>query len=108
MQRRTVGSKHILQECNLAQDVALLVVDWSFDEGFAVVPEFVSQVRQFAQRLPTILAGPTGYIHGVAGKKTPEPLGAAHRISPRIPVPSRAARRPVEQVGLTLVVRAGV
>ena len=38
--------------------------------GVAVLPAFVSQVRQFAQRLPTILAGADRYIHGLAGKPT--------------------------------------
>jgi predicted PurR-regulated permease PerM len=37
--------------------------------GFAIIPAFVSQVRQFAQRLPTILAGADRYLHGLAGRR---------------------------------------
>ena len=71
--------------------------------GYAVVPEFVSQVRQFAQRLPTILAGADRYIHGVAGDKTrslsSRLTGFVHGY---LHHPARLVG-PVEQVGLTLV-----
>jgi predicted PurR-regulated permease PerM len=71
--------------------------------GFAVVPEFVSQIRQFAQRLPTILAGADRYIHGVAGKKTrslsAQLTGFVHGY---LHHPVRLVGQ-VEQVGLTLV-----
>ncbi len=35
--------------------------------GLAVVPAFVSQAKQFADRLPTILAEADRYVHGLAG-----------------------------------------
>jgi predicted PurR-regulated permease PerM len=57
---RTVGASAAL----IAAFVVLLGL------GFAVLPEFVSQLRQFAQRLPAILAGADRYIHGLAGKTT--------------------------------------
>ena len=38
--------------------------------GFAVIPSFISQVKQFAQRLPVILASADRYVHGLSGKKT--------------------------------------
>lgn len=71
--------------------------------GFAVVPEFVSQVRLFAHRLPTILAGADRYIHGVAGNKrhslSAQLTGFVHGY---LQHPARLVG-PVEQVGLTLV-----
>ena len=71
--------------------------------GFAIIPAFVSQVRQFAQRLPTILAGADRYLHGVAGKR-------AHSLSTQLNGfvqgylhhPARLVG-PVEDVGLTAV-----
>ena len=71
--------------------------------GFAVVPEFVSQVRQFAQRLPTILAGADRYVHGIAGKNTrslsAQLTGFVHGY---LHHPTRLVG-PMAQVGLTLV-----
>ena len=71
--------------------------------GFAVVPEFVSQARQFAQRLPTLLAGVDRYVHGMAGTKTrslsAQLTGFLHGY---LHHPARLVG-PVEQVGLTLV-----
>ena len=71
--------------------------------GLAVVPEFVSQFRQFAQRLPTILAGADRYVHGVAGAKT-RSLSAQLTgfINGYLHHPARLIGV-VEQVGLTLV-----
>lgn len=70
--------------------------------GFAVLPEFVTQVRQFAQRLPMILAGADRYIHGLAGKSTrslsSQLTGFAQGY---LHHPARLAA-PVEHVGLTL------
>ena len=71
--------------------------------GFAIIPAFVSQARQFAQRLPTILAGADRYLHGVAGKR-------AHSLSAQLNGfvqgylhhPARLVG-PVEDVGLTAV-----
>ncbi len=70
--------------------------------GFAVLPEFVSQVRQFAQRLPMILAGADRYIHGLAGKKT-RSLSAqlSGFVEGYLHHPARLVG-PVEHVGLTL------
>ena len=71
--------------------------------GFAVVPEFISQVRQFAQRLPTILSAADRYIHGFAGKNT-RSLSAQLTgfVDGYLHHPARLVG-PVEQLGLTLV-----
>ncbi len=71
--------------------------------GFAVLPEFVSQVRQFAQRLPMILARADRYVHGLAGRKT---RGLSAQLTGFVQGylhhPVRLVG-PVEHVGLTLV-----
>ena len=71
--------------------------------GFAVVPAFVSQVRAFAQRLPTILAGTDRYIHGLVGKKT-RSLSAQLTgfVDGYLHHPARLVD-PVEQAGVTVV-----
>ncbi len=69
--------------------------------GFAVIPSFIAQVRQFAQRLPVILNSVDRYIHGLAGNKT-------HSLSAQLSGfvqgylhhPDRLVG-PVEQIGLT-------
>ncbi len=70
--------------------------------GFAVIPPFVSQVRQFAQRLPTILAGADHYIHGLTGKGT-RSISAQLTgfVQSYVHHPAQLVG-PVEQVGLTL------
>lgn len=70
--------------------------------GLAVVPAFVSQVRQFAQRLPTILAEADRYIHGLTGGRTHR-LSAqlTHYIQGYLHHPAQLVG-PVERVGLTL------
>ena len=70
--------------------------------GFAVVPAFVSQVRQFAQRLPTILAGADRYIHGLTGGRTHR-LSAqlTHYVQGYLHHPAQLVG-PAERVGLTL------
>lgn len=71
--------------------------------GFAVLPEFVAQVKQFAHRLPAILTEADRYIRGLTGRSAP---GLSAQLSAFIDGylhhPARLAG-PVEQVGLTLV-----
>jgi predicted PurR-regulated permease PerM len=71
--------------------------------GFAVLPEFVDQVKQFAQRLPTILTEADRYIRGLTGRPT---RGLSAQLSGFIDGyvhhPARLAG-PVEHIGLTLV-----
>ena len=70
--------------------------------GLAVVPAFVSQVRQFAQRLPTILAGADRYIHGLTGGRTHRlSVQLTHYIQGYLHHPAQLVG-PVERVGLTL------
>ena len=70
--------------------------------GLAVVPAFVSQVRQFAQRLATILAGAGRYIHGLTGGRTHRlSVQLTHYIQGYLHHPAQLVG-PVERVGLTL------
>jgi predicted PurR-regulated permease PerM len=70
--------------------------------GFAVLPEFLSQVRQFAQRLPMILAGADRYIHGLAGKTTRSLSSQLSGfVQGYLAHPARLVG-PAEHVGLTL------
>jgi predicted PurR-regulated permease PerM len=70
--------------------------------ALAVLPEFVSQVRQFAQRSPMILARADRYVHGLAGKKA-RSLSAqlTDFVQGYLHHPVRLVG-PVEHVGLTL------
>ena len=70
--------------------------------GLAVVPAFVSQVKQFAQRLATILAGAGRYIHGLTGGRTHRlSVQLTHYIQGYLHHPAQLVG-PVERVGLTL------
>jgi predicted PurR-regulated permease PerM len=70
--------------------------------AFAVVPAFVSQVRQFAQRLPMILAGADHYIHVLTGKGTRSLSAQLTRfVQGYLHHPAQLVG-PVEHVGLTL------
>ena len=70
--------------------------------GFAVLPEFVSQVKEFAQRLPTILLEADRYLHGLTGRST-RSLSAqlSGFIDGYVHHPARLAG-PLEHIGLTL------
>jgi predicted PurR-regulated permease PerM len=70
--------------------------------GFAVLPEFVSQVKEFAQRLPAILSAANGYVHGLTGRST-RSLSAQLNgfIDGYVHHPAQLAG-PVEHIGLTL------
>ncbi|MGO9820108.1 MAG: AI-2E family transporter [Solirubrobacteraceae bacterium] len=69
--------------------------------GFAVIPSFIAQVRQFAQRLPVILNSVDRYIHGLAGNNT-RSLSAqlSGFVQGYLHHPDRLVG-PVEQIGLT-------
>jgi predicted PurR-regulated permease PerM len=71
--------------------------------GFAVIPSFVSQAEQFANRLPAIVAEADRYVHGFAG-------GSAHRISAQLSSFAQSYTEhpvrlvgPLEQIGLTAI-----
>lgn len=70
--------------------------------GFAVLPAFVSQVKQFAQRLPEILSGADRYIHGLTGRST-RSLSAqlSSFIDGYVHHPAQLAG-PIEHIGLTV------
>jgi predicted PurR-regulated permease PerM len=71
--------------------------------GFAVIPAFISQVRQFAARMPTILAGVDRYIHGLVGRKTRSLSSQLSEfIQGYLHHPAGLAG-PAEHVGLTLL-----
>jgi predicted PurR-regulated permease PerM len=71
--------------------------------GFAVIPSFISQVRQFAQRMPVILAGVDRYTHGLLGRKTKSLSSQLSGfINGYLHHPARLVG-PVEHVGLTLL-----
>ena len=71
--------------------------------GFAVIPSFISQVKQFAQRLPVILASADRYVHGLSGKKT-HSLSAQLNgfVQGYLHHPDRLVG-PVEHIGLTVL-----
>jgi predicted PurR-regulated permease PerM len=70
--------------------------------GFAVLPEFVSQVRQFAQRLPAILSEADRYLHGLTGRSTRSLSSQLSGfIDGYLHHPAQLAG-PVEHIGLTL------
>jgi predicted PurR-regulated permease PerM len=70
--------------------------------GFAVIPAFVSQAKQFVDRLPATVAEADRYIHGFGGSHT---RGAAAQLSSiarsYIEHPTRLLG-PIEEVGLTV------
>ncbi len=70
--------------------------------GLAVLPTFVSQVRQFAQRLPSILNESDRYLHGLGMK--PHNLSAqlGGLVQGYATHPVRLVG-PVEQIGITAV-----
>ncbi|MGZ4273877.1 MAG: AI-2E family transporter [Solirubrobacteraceae bacterium] len=71
--------------------------------AFAVLPAFVTQVKQFAQRLPAILTGADRYLHGLTGKSTRSLSSQLSGfIQGYVHHPARLAG-PVEHIGLTAV-----
>jgi predicted PurR-regulated permease PerM len=71
--------------------------------GFAVIPAFVSQARQFVDRLPATVAEADRYIHGLAGTKTHGEAAQLSRFAQSyIDHPARLLG-PIEEVGLTVV-----
>ncbi|MHB8660011.1 MAG: AI-2E family transporter [Solirubrobacteraceae bacterium] len=72
--------------------------------GFAVIPAFASQAKQFADRLPAILGKADRYIHGLAGAGT---HSLSSQLSGFVQGYTRDPARligPIEQIGLTAVV----
>ncbi len=71
--------------------------------GFAVIPAFVSQAKQFADRLPATVAEAERYIHGIAGKNT---RSASAQLSSfaqgYLDHPQRLVG-PIEQAGVTVL-----
>ena len=69
--------------------------------AFAVIPAFVGQATQFAQRLPVILASADRYLHGIIGHKT-RSLSAqlSTFVNGYVHHPVRLVG-PVEEIGLT-------
>jgi predicted PurR-regulated permease PerM len=74
--------------------------------GFAVIPAFVTQAKQFADRLPAILAAADRYIHGLGGAgRHSLSLQLAALVQGYTHNPARLIG-PIEQIGLTAVVGA--
>jgi len=70
--------------------------------GFAVLPEFVTQVKQFAQRLPVIVAGADRYVHALTGRSTRNLASQLDGfIEGYVHHPARLAG-PLEHIGLTV------
>ena len=69
--------------------------------GFAVIPAFVTQAKEFANRLPTIVADADRYLHGFVGRNT-RSLSAQLRdfVQGYMHHPVRLIG-PIEQIGLT-------
>jgi predicted PurR-regulated permease PerM len=71
--------------------------------GFAVLPAFVDQAKQFANRLPTTLAAADRYLHGLAGPNV-RSLSAqlSDFVQGYVHHPVRLIG-PIEQIGLTAI-----
>ena len=71
--------------------------------GLAVIPAFVSQVNQFADRLPATLAEAGRYLHGLAGSSTRSfSAQLSSFVQGYTDHPLRLVG-PIEQIGLTAV-----
>src|SRR5581483_960031 len=71
--------------------------------GFAVIPAFVRQAKDFANRLPTILADADHYLHGIVGHKARSlSTQLSGYVDGYLHHPARLIG-PIEQVGLTAI-----
>jgi predicted PurR-regulated permease PerM len=70
--------------------------------GYAVIPAFVRQARNFAESLPTILADADQSLHGMLGHKTRDlSTQLSGYVNGYLHHPARLVA-PIEQVGLTV------
>ncbi len=70
--------------------------------GYAVIPAFVSQARQFAAHLPSTIAGAERYIHGLGGMRTHSLSAELSSFAQRYLQHPQQLIGPIEQVGLTI------
>jgi predicted PurR-regulated permease PerM len=70
--------------------------------GFAVVPEFVTEVKQFAARLPAILSAADRYIHPLTGRSTRSLSAQLSAFIDRYVHHPAQLAGPVEHIGLTV------
>lgn len=70
--------------------------------GFLVIPQFAAQVKQFGDRLPTIVAGAARYVHLLTGTQTRNLSNQlSHLVQGYADHPLRLLG-PIEQIGLGL------
>ena len=71
--------------------------------GYALIPTFVDQVKQFANNLPSTVAGAERYLHGATGLTTKALSGdLTHFVQGYTQHPQRLVA-PIESVGLSVV-----
>ena len=72
--------------------------------GFLLAPQFVEEVKQFAQRLPSILAAAQHYVHSTFGVKTGNLAGELNGFVQSYTHHPQRLIGPLEDVGVTVVV----
>jgi predicted PurR-regulated permease PerM len=71
--------------------------------SLAVVPEFISQAKNFAQRLPAILASVEHHLHAVTGRHTPHLSAELTRFVQSYTHHPQRLIGPLESVGLSVL-----
>jgi predicted PurR-regulated permease PerM len=72
--------------------------------GYLVVPQFVDEVKTFAQQLPSILAGAQHYIHQATGLRTGNLSAELNRFVQSYTHHPQSLIGPLEQLGVTVAV----
>lgn len=70
--------------------------------GFAVIPSFISQAKQFVAQLPSIFTGIQRYIHGIAGTRTRNLSAQLSSFAEGYLHHPQRLIGPIEQVGVTI------
>ncbi|MDQ6819085.1 MAG: AI-2E family transporter [Actinomycetota bacterium] len=72
--------------------------------GYLLAPQFVSEVKQFAAHLPSILAGAQRYVHSAFGLRTGNLAAELNRVVQSYTHHPQRLIGPIEQYGGTVVV----
>jgi predicted PurR-regulated permease PerM len=72
--------------------------------GYLVAPQFVEEVKGFAQHLPSILAGAQHYVHQATGLRTGNLSGELNRFVQSYTHHPQRLIGPLEQLGVTAAV----
>ncbi len=69
--------------------------------ALAVIPQFVAEAKDFAQRLPVILSSADRYLHGIGGRHTPKLSAELVRFVQGYTHHPQRLIGPLEQIGLS-------